>query len=79
MIIYPDVAVMPLTSQVKPLRIGNPSAAETDRPEHFLAGGGPNTDFGASGIGRFGGDWAVAEFSTEHWVSVQRGPHSYPV
>ncbi len=41
-----------------------------------------NTAFGgakASGIGRFGGQWAVAEFTTEHWVSVQRTPRTYPL
>ena len=41
-----------------------------------------NTAFGgvkASGIGRFGGQWAVEEFTTDHWVSVQRQPRSFPV
>jgi aldehyde dehydrogenase (NAD+) len=41
-----------------------------------------NTAFGgekASGIGRFGGQWAVSEFTTDHWVSVQRSPRAYPV
>ncbi len=34
----------------------------------------PNTAFGGercSGLGRFGGDWAIEEFTTDHWVSVQ--------
>ena len=42
----------------------------------------PNTAFGgkkASGIGRFGGRWAVEEFTTHHWVSVQRTPRSFPI
>ena len=33
-----------------------------------------NTAFGgekASGLGRFGGEWAIDEFTTDHWVSVQ--------
>jgi acyl-CoA reductase-like NAD-dependent aldehyde dehydrogenase len=41
-----------------------------------------NTAFGgvkASGIGRFGGHWAIEEFTTDHWVSVQREPRSFPV
>jgi aldehyde dehydrogenase (NAD+) len=28
----------------------------------------------ASGIGRFAGQWAIDEFTTEHWVSVQHAP-----
>ena len=41
----------------------------------------PNTAFGgekASGIGRFGGTWAIEEFTTDHWVSVQHTPRRYP-
>jgi len=41
-----------------------------------------NTAFGgvkASGIGRFGGQWAISEFTTEHWVSVQRATRAFPV
>jgi aldehyde dehydrogenase (NAD+) len=41
-----------------------------------------NTAFGgvkASGIGRFGGQWAIDEFTTSHWVSVQRQPRSWPI
>jgi aldehyde dehydrogenase (NAD+) len=41
----------------------------------------PNVAFGgekASGIGRFGGRWAVDEFTTEHWISVQHEPRLYP-
>lgn len=41
-----------------------------------------NTAFGgvkASGIGRFGGEWAISEFTTEHWVSVQRQPRTFPI
>lgn len=41
-----------------------------------------NTAFGGekgSGIGRFGGQWAVDEFTTDHWVSVQHSPRSYPI
>ena len=42
----------------------------------------PNTAFGGekgSGIGRFGGTWAVDEFTTDHWVSVQHAPRMYPI
>jgi aldehyde dehydrogenase (NAD+) len=41
-----------------------------------------NTAFGgekASGLGRFGGHWAIDEFTTEHWVSVQHQPRDYPL
>jgi aldehyde dehydrogenase (NAD+) len=42
----------------------------------------PNTAFGgekASGLGRFGGEWAMEEFTTDHWVSVQVVPREYPI
>ncbi|MGE2724464.1 aldehyde dehydrogenase family protein [Mycolicibacterium pulveris] len=41
-----------------------------------------NTAFGgekASGIGRFGGQWAIDEFTTDHWVSVQHTPRQYAI
>ncbi|MFG2249819.1 aldehyde dehydrogenase family protein [Spirillospora sp. NPDC048823] len=41
-----------------------------------------NTAFGgekASGIGRFGGRWAIEEFTTDHWVSVQHAGRSFPL
>ena len=41
----------------------------------------PNTAFGgekASGLGRFGGTWAIGEFTTDHWISVQHEPRPYP-
>ena len=41
-----------------------------------------NTAFGgekASGIGRFGGEWAIDEFTTDHWVSVQHEPRQFPI
>jgi aldehyde dehydrogenase (NAD+) len=40
-----------------------------------------NTAFGGekeSGLGRFGGDWAIEEFTTDHWVSVQHGRREFP-
>jgi len=42
----------------------------------------PNTAFGgekASGIGRFGGNWALEEFTTDHWISLQRERRTYPI
>jgi aldehyde dehydrogenase (NAD+) len=41
-----------------------------------------NTAFGGekqSGIGRFGGEWAIEEFTTSHWISVQEQPRAYPI
>ncbi|WAC74617.1 aldehyde dehydrogenase family protein [Roseateles sp. SL47] len=41
----------------------------------------PNIMFGGeknSGIGRFNGDWIVAEFTREHLVTLQRTPRRYP-
>ncbi len=41
-----------------------------------------NAAFGgtkASGIGRFGGQWAIDEITTDHWVSVQHTPRSFPI
>jgi aldehyde dehydrogenase (NAD+) len=39
-----------------------------------------NTPFGGekqSGLGRFGGEWAIDEFTTDHWVSLQHEPRRY--
>ncbi|MBA6411711.1 aldehyde dehydrogenase family protein [Parahaliea sp. F7430] len=40
---------------------------------HMPFGGEKN-----SGLGRFNGDWAIEEFSTVQWMSVQRIPRHYP-
>ena len=40
-----------------------------------------NAPFGGeknSGLGRFNGDWAIAEFTTDQWVTIQTGPRPYP-
>ncbi len=34
---------------------------------------------GASGIGRFGGQWVLDAFTTTQWVSVQHTPREYPL
>ncbi|WP_295485266.1 aldehyde dehydrogenase family protein [uncultured Pseudomonas sp.] len=31
-----------------------------------------------SGLGRFNGEWAIEEFTTDHWISVQSTPRTYP-
>ena len=40
-----------------------------------------NAPFGGeknSGVGRFNGDWAIDEFTTDHWITVQTAPRGYP-
>ncbi|MDT3672761.1 MAG: aldehyde dehydrogenase family protein [Aromatoleum sp.] len=40
-----------------------------------------NAPFGGeknSGVGRFNGDWAIEEFTTDHWITVQTEPRGYP-
>jgi aldehyde dehydrogenase (NAD+) len=40
-----------------------------------------NCPFGGeknSGVGRFGGTWAVEAFTTDQWLTVQHGPRTYP-
>jgi aldehyde dehydrogenase (NAD+) len=40
-----------------------------------------NAPFGGeknSGLGRFNGDWALHEFTTDQWITVQTGPRPYP-
>ena len=43
--------------------------------EGHMAFGGEKS----SGIGRFGGIWAVEEFTTDHWISVQHTPRKFPL
>ncbi|WP_262137727.1 aldehyde dehydrogenase family protein [Pseudomonas sp. Marseille-Q5117] len=31
-----------------------------------------------SGLGRFNGEWAIEEFTTDHWISIQHSPRHYP-
>jgi aldehyde dehydrogenase (NAD+) len=41
----------------------------------------PNSPFGGeknSGLGRFGGEWVMQEFTTDHWVTSQLEPKQYP-
>ena len=41
----------------------------------------PNAAFGGekgSGLGRFNGEWAIQEFTRDHWISVQHSPRTYP-
>ncbi|SER86765.1 Putative aldehyde dehydrogenase YfmT [Corynebacterium cystitidis DSM 20524] len=39
---------------------------------HVMFGGEKN-----SGLGRFNGEWAIEEFTTDHWVGVQAHPHTH--
>lgn len=48
-----------------------------DQPVNDLA----NNPFGGeknSGLGRFGGDWIIEEFTTAQWVTVQHTRRQYP-
>ena len=48
-----------------------------DSPVHDEATG-PFGGEKKSGLGRFGGHWAMSEFTTEHWITVQRSARPYP-
>jgi aldehyde dehydrogenase (NAD+) len=40
-----------------------------------------NCPFGGeknSGIGRYNGQWAIEEFTTVHWISLQHEPRRFP-
>jgi aldehyde dehydrogenase (NAD+) len=39
----------------------------------------PYPSFDSMPIGRFGGKWAIDEFTTGHWVSVQHQPRDYAI
>jgi aldehyde dehydrogenase (NAD+) len=48
-----------------------------DQPVNDL----PNCPFGGeknSGIGRFGGEWAIEAFTTDQWLTVQHERRMYP-
>lgn len=58
-------------------RLESGMAHVNDQPVNDL----PNCPFGGeknSGIGRFGGEWAIEAFTTDQWVSVQHEPRRYP-
>jgi aldehyde dehydrogenase (NAD+) len=59
------------------LRMECGMAHVNDQPVNDL----PNCPFGGeknSGIGRFGGEWAIEAFTTDQWLSVQHEPRVYP-
>jgi aldehyde dehydrogenase (NAD+) len=33
---------------------------------------------GNSGIGRFGGEWTIHEFTRDHWVTIRHSRPTYP-
>lgn len=58
-------------------RIEAGMAHVNDQPVNDL----PNNPFGGeknSGIGRFGGEWAVQAFTSDQWVTLQRAPRPFP-
>lgn len=58
-------------------RIEAGMAHVNDQPVNDL----PNNPFGGeknSGIGRFGGEWAVQAFTIDQWVTLQRAPRPMP-
>ena len=57
-------------------RLESGMAHVNDQPVNDLA----NNPFGGeknSGIGRFGGMWAIDAFTTDQWVTVQHAPRSF--
>ena len=58
--------------QIKAGMVHINDSSVNDEP-HMPFGGEKN-----SGLGRFNGDWAIDEFTTVQWVSVQREPRAYP-
>jgi aldehyde dehydrogenase (NAD+) len=57
-------------------RIESGMAHVNDQPVNDL----PNNPFGGeknSGIGRFGGEWAIEAFTTDQWVTLQHKPLTY--
>jgi aldehyde dehydrogenase (NAD+) len=59
------------------LRMASGMAHVNDQPVNDLA----NCPFGGeknSGIGRFGGEWAIEAFTTDQWLTVQHEPRVFP-
>jgi aldehyde dehydrogenase (NAD+) len=41
----------------------------------------PNSPFGGeknSGVGRYGGEWIIEEFTTDRWITFRQAPRTYP-
>jgi aldehyde dehydrogenase (NAD+) len=58
-------------------RVESGMAHVNDQPVNDL----PNNPFGGeknSGVGRFGGEWAIEAFTTDQWVTVQHEPREFP-
>jgi len=66
-----DEFVDGFTAHVKGLKYGNPS-------DPAVAITGPFGGEKNSGIGRFGGEWILHEFTRDHWVTIQHSRPSYP-
>ncbi len=64
------------------LRVAHRIQAGMTHVNDWPANDEPNAPFGgekASGLGRFGGGWALEELTTCHWISIQEARRPYPI
>jgi acyl-CoA reductase-like NAD-dependent aldehyde dehydrogenase len=75
------------TTHVKGLKVGNPNEPDTaigpviNQNQLSSVDDTVTGPFGGeknSGIGRFGDEWIIHEFTLEHWVTVRHSRTTYP-